>query len=230
MPIPMMFDERTGSFVRMDTGAAEMWGSGAAEMWSGGPLKNMLERFRDNREDRQEGRRADRAEKLLPPGYTVLKESDVEALLSEINSLKSQAKLPTSLSPIAQSPNPQLNMAAAGSIGGGQGLTISPAAAFAGNAAATTTNATSNYPFYIRRYRIFAVGAAGFGASISSISVANAQLINGSPIVIGPDQPAVDVKLAAPVYLPSGPQIIVAYAGGTGIAGASGNFTLILEP
>jgi len=226
--MPMIYDEQSGEFFPVPVGAAEMWKSGAAEMWgTGGPFQNLLARMKGSRDDR----RAAKAERLVPDGYSVVETASINELIAELEKYKKGLGVPPSLAgSINRSLPPGLQAAGLASIGGGLGLTISAAAAFAGDQASTPDSATSSYTFDARRVRINVVGAAGFGVRFTAITIAQVQMINGSGYVVGPDQPELVIPLATPVNVPVGVAVVVTRAGGTGINAATGNYVLTIEP
>jgi len=222
-----IYDSNTG-VIRPAMGAAEMWGGnmGAAEMWTGGPLADWRDRMRAHRGER----RADRAERMLPPGFVVVQESDLEALLKKAEQPKYQ--MPQSFAPVlnqAAGPNPLIGAAAIGSLGGAAGLTITAGTTLTGAQASGNDTAVSNYPFYAKRMRIRATGADGFGIRITQVQVAQSSIVNGNGYEAGANSDDMVVDFASPIYVPAGPLITVTRQGSTGIVAATGSYSLTLE-
>lgn len=227
--MPLMIDRQTGQVydVPEQMGAYQPW-SGAYQPWSGGPL----DRFRERMAERKQGRQEDKIERLLPPGMGVYSEAQIDQMLRELESYKQAGKsLPPSLQTMPASPSPVLQGAQQAAVGGGLGLTIGAATAFAGDAASTNVDsAVAVYPFWARRLRLYVTGAAGFGVRITAIQIATTQPLIGFGISCGPNQNGFPYDFAAPVYVPQGVAIVVTRQGSTGINAATGNYTLVLEP
>lgn len=185
------------------------WGNvGAVDDETSGPLS----RFRQNRQAKRDARDDDG----IPPGYELVKSSDIQAMTKALQ----------------DGPNPaqvQKQAVMAASQGGGGALFITPAAPGNGASAALPATATTSYPFPCRRYRIRATGQLGGGIQIASIMLGQVNLINGSPVVVDPQNDELVIDLAAPVMVPTTPCTVTA-AGATGIAGSAVNYTVILEP
>lgn len=208
--MPFIIDENTGAMMPLNTGAVENETGG------------LFSKFRENRAVKK-------VENNMPAGMVMLESSKVEALLDEVERLKA-AKVTANIENVQSKMNGGAMQTQDQTLGGGQGLSISASAPFAGDQASTDDVGSSSYTFVARRYRLIVTGGTGFGVGITRIEIAQTNLVNGGQIQAGPNQNGVSMPLLKPVLITAGVPVTISRQGSTGVNAATGNYTLILEP